>query len=168
MNLKTTLSLMLVLVVLVMGLYIVRSSPRADENADLGASPSSPSAAEQDLLEDGVGDVVKVVCRRKDEEEWVFEKIEPDDESDPIWHMIAPQQFKAVSWEVDKFERQLGALTYQISHEPGQPGAVTADEAACNFYISVDETQRDRRSEPTEKDPTINPMIINQIIINRR
>ena len=132
MNLKTTLSLMLVLVVLVMGLYIVRSSPRADENASLAASPLSPSAAEQDLLEEGLGDVVKVECRRKDEEEWVFEKIEPDDGGDPGWHMIAPQQFKAVSWEVDKFERQLGALTYQISHEPGQPGAVTADEAGLD------------------------------------
>lgn len=132
MNLKTTMSLMLVLVVLVLGLYIVRSSPRADESASLGASPTSPSAAEQDLLEDGLGDVVKVVCRRKDEEEWVFEKIEPDDGGDPIWHMIAPQKFKTVSWEVDKFERQLGALTYQISHEPGQPGAVTADEAGLD------------------------------------
>ena len=57
MNLKTTLSLMLVLVVLVMGLYLVRSSPRADENASLAASPLSPSDAGPDLVAAGLGAV---------------------------------------------------------------------------------------------------------------
>jgi len=128
MDFKNTLLLLLTLAVLGLGLYFVRSKP----GQTAAKSPESPkpatAAATQDVLEGGIGDITKIVVKRRDEPQWVFEKKADEGEDTPTWHMTAPLQFKAVSWEVEKFPQQLKGLRYDISYKPGEAG-VTLDSA---------------------------------------
>jgi hypothetical protein len=84
-------------------------------------------------LEDKLGDVVKVACKRGEEEEWVFER-EPatSDTGQDAWRMTSPLQMKCVRWEVDKFGNQLGSLQYELSYKPGEPGAIAAAAAGLD------------------------------------
>lgn len=129
MNIKTTLSMALTLMLLVAALFFVRSNASsATSNLSTTSIPSTNLTA-RDLIEEKPGDIVKVVARRKDKEDWVFEKIEPESGGAAVWHMTSPEKIKVVPWEVDKFGRQLGNIQYQISYRPGQAGAVSAAAA---------------------------------------
>lgn len=64
MNTKTTLFLAFSLVVLGALYYVLQSRPQPTE-ADTTPMISPTAAAARDLIEDKLGDVVKVVCKRK-------------------------------------------------------------------------------------------------------
>ncbi len=133
MNTKTTLLLAVALVVLASLYYAVKSRPAADQADTIRPSPSASSAATRDLLEEKLGDIVKVVCRKKGGEEWVFEKdTETAGESRAEWQMTSPIEMKCASWEVAKFGNRLTSLKYEISYAPGEPGAVTAKQAGLD------------------------------------
>lgn len=133
MSTKTTLALAFSLVVLVLLYYVVRSGPGAAETriSPLPAVASSPTT--RDLLETKLGDIVKVVCRGRDREEWVFQKdTESSGAGQPVWRMTAPLEMKCLRWEVDKFGSRLGNLKYELSYRTGEPGALTAAGAGLN------------------------------------
>ncbi len=130
MNTKTTLSLAVVLVVLGAFYYVVRSRPKPIDADTAPVRAVAASAVTRDLLEDKLSNVVKVVCKRKDGEEWVFEKdTETSEAGQGVWRMTSPLQMKCVRWEVDKFGNRLGNLQYELSYKPGEPGAITAAQA---------------------------------------
>ncbi len=130
MNTKTTLVLFVALLALVLGYYVVQSRPVSIEatTSDVMASPT-PSAA-KDLLPKKLGDVVKVVYQRSGGDEWVFEKVAGETKpGQSNWKMIKPVEFFCTSYEVDKYGHTLGALQYEISHKPGDAGAVKPSDA---------------------------------------
>jgi hypothetical protein len=130
MNTKTTLFLAVVLVVVGAVFLYVRALP---EPAQMEKTPdfSASSAATRDLFEEPLGDVVKVVCQRGDDEPWVFEK-EADGEPSGQWQMTSPHEMPCVRWEVEKFGNRLGRLRYELSYQPDEPGAVTAAQAGLD------------------------------------
>lgn len=130
MNKNTTLALALLVVILGSLYYVLQTRPvTTDEETETPAfSPSAVAA--KDLIEDELGDVVQVVCKRKDGEEWVFEKDTDATGTDAgTWRMTAPLEMKCIQWEVDRFGSQFGRLQYELSYRSGEPGAVTAAEA---------------------------------------
>lgn len=132
MNTKTTLYLAVALAVL-SSLYFLRGSQVEPADAET-ADPFSPVAtASRDLSEQQLGDVVKVAYTQKDGDEWVFEKdTDPSTSSQDAWRMTSPKEMPCVSWEVDKFDRQLGRLQYELSYKPGEPGAVSLEDAGLD------------------------------------
>lgn len=128
MDFKNTLLLLLTLAVLGLGLYFVRSRPAQTAVKSPESPKPATAAATQDVLGGEIGDITKIVVKRRDEPQWVFEKKADEGEDTPTWHMTAPLQFKAVSWEVEKFPQQLKGLRYDISYKPGEAG-VTLDSA---------------------------------------
>lgn len=130
MNSKTTLTLAFSLVVLVLLYYVMQSRRGAAETAEAVTPIPASKTTTRDLLETKLGDVVKVVCKRKDQEEWVFEKdTEPSGTGQGAWRMTSPKQMSCVRWEVEKFGSQLSRLKYELSYAPGELGAVTAAQA---------------------------------------
>ena len=137
MNVKTTFFLAVMLGALVLFYLAIRPQLEAARTAE----PVKPAFGEPDvasaLLEEPLGNIVKVVCRREGFDEWVFEKVEPEDGARAEWRMTAPLDVKVRAWEVDRFGRQLGGLTYEISHLPGQPGAVSAAAAGLEPPVAT-------------------------------
>jgi len=130
MNTKTTLFLAFLLVFAVLGYVFVRTRPGAGEDLTIPAPTVATSVISSDLLEPKLGEITKVACKRKEGEEWVFEKDEEaSGAGQVVWRMTSPMQMKCVRWEVEKFGNQLGSLKYEVSHKPGDPGAITAAEA---------------------------------------
>lgn len=133
MNTKTTLFLAFALVVAVLGYVFLRTRPGAGEDLTIPAPRVAASVTSRDLLEPKLGDITKVACKRSEEGEWVFEKDEEaSDTGQAVWRMTSPMQMKCVRWEVEKFGNQLGNLKYEVSHKPGEPGAITAAEAGLD------------------------------------
>ncbi|MGB2987464.1 MAG: DUF4340 domain-containing protein [Phycisphaerae bacterium] len=134
MNTKTTLLLAVVLVVLggfyYYGMMVYTPLP----GPVIGPPPvRGPSHVARDLLEEKLGDVAKIVCKRKGDEEWVFEKTAgTSDAGEDVWRMTSPLDVKCVKWEVDKISRGFDSLQYELSYRPGEPGAVTAAEAGLD------------------------------------
>jgi hypothetical protein len=130
MNTKTTFILALSLVALG-GLYVVtKDLSSADTDARSITRPEVASTTTRDLFEEKLGDITKVVCRKKGSDEWVFEKdSEPSSAGQKNWRMTSPMDMPCVRWEVDKFGSRLGNIEYEISYKPGEPGAVTAAQA---------------------------------------
>ncbi len=132
MNFKTTFGLAVLLCVVLLSYLAFRTRLESSE-ANLTPTPAYGDApVSRDLVEDKLGDVVKVVCRRFGEDEWVFERDEQEDGSLGDWRMTNPLDMKAVSYDVDRFTRQLGGLKYAVSYRPGEPGGVTAMEAGLD------------------------------------
>lgn len=132
MNFKTTLSLALTLGLLVLAMFLLRSNNSSATHTTSSSYVPPTSLTSRDLIEDELGDVVKIVAHRKGRDEWVFEKIEPEGGGTATWQMTAPLQVKVVSWEVENFSRQLGKLRYEISYKSGQAGAVSAAAAGVD------------------------------------
>lgn len=133
MNTKTTLLLAFSLVAMVLLYYVVQSRPGAAEGDTLPAPAFASSSTTRDLFEKKLGDITKVVCRRKDGEEWVFEKdTETSDIGQPVWRMTSPLEMKCVRWEVEKFGNRLGNVKYELSYAPGEAGAITAADAGLD------------------------------------
>lgn len=133
MNTKTTLLLALVLVILASLYYAVKSWPEAEQADAIQPSRSGSFVASRDVLEEELGDIVKVVCQKKGGEEWVFEKDAETPERGPSqWRMVSPLKLKCASYEVTRFGSRLANLKYEISYAPGQPGAVTGKQAGLD------------------------------------
>jgi len=132
MNSKTTLLLLIVFAVLVWGLVAIRSRPdqTTDDRAGDVTFPGE-SPAVRPLVEEEMGDIVKVVCQRKGrDQQWIFERtvdVEPSGVAE--WRMTAPHVFLVPSWEAQKFARHLLGANYEMSYLAGEPGAITATDA---------------------------------------
>ena len=132
MNTKITLILLIVFAVLVWGLIALRSMPDQatdDRAADVTFSGESPAV--RPLVEEKMGDVVKVACQRKGrDQQWVFERtVEAGASGVAEWRMTAPHDFKVPSWETEKFARHLLGADYEMSYLAGEPGAISAADA---------------------------------------
>ncbi len=138
MNTKTTLYLVVLLAALASAYLFMESRP-APEDADANAAPKPATAnANVDLLEEPLGDVVKVSCRRRGGDEWIFVKdTESPSAGQPAWNMTAPTAMKCVSWEVGRFSQQLGTLQYSVSYTAGEPGAVTPEQAGLTPPVAT-------------------------------
>lgn len=144
MNYKTTLYLAIGLLVVLGGIYfaklrapeptaeteIATPAPRYGANTDAGVA--------RNLIDpDAIGEPAKVVCRREGHKEWVFERDLESDTPGPQWKLTAPFEALAVGYEIERIPRQILAATYEISHQPGAPGAVTTERAGLEPPAAV-------------------------------
>ncbi len=128
MNPKNTLTLALTLGLLILGLYVVRTRP-GDPKTPAPPPPRGGTSTSRVVIEDSPGEVIKISVKRPDRDDWLFQK-KADGNGGPVaWRMTAPQDFKAVSWEVEKLPRQLGTLMYDISYGPSDSATVNAGSA---------------------------------------
>lgn len=133
MNTRTTLFLAVVLAGMVAAFAMKRTAPKPAESPVAPAPTMPGAAATRDLIEKKLGDVVKVVVQVKGKEAWTFEKQKPATEgATGTWRMTSPFDAPVASWEADKFGRELGRLSYEISYAPGEPGAVSPETAGLN------------------------------------
>ncbi|UCE60001.1 MAG: DUF4340 domain-containing protein [Phycisphaerales bacterium] len=132
MNFRTTLWLAVVLVGLA-AVYLWRPPPEDAATTTTSPRPTDASSVARDVIDPKLEDIVKIVCKRKGNEEWVFEKESDSDDTGPSqWRLTSPVEMKVVSWEVDRFGGQLGRLQYEVSYKPGEPGAITAADAGLD------------------------------------
>lgn len=130
MNFKSTIVLAAILVALFVAYTVSRSVPKPAESSATTVPTSASSPTAHDLIEKKLGDVVKVVCQVKGKEAWTFEKKAPTEGTGTAsWRMTAPMDMAVAAYEVDKFGRELGRLSYEVAYKPGEPGAVTAADA---------------------------------------
>jgi len=133
MNTRTTLLLAVVLVLLAAVYYVVTSEQGSEQADAIQPSRSAASVASRDVMDQDLGDIVKVVCQKRGGEQWVFEKnAAASGTGQADWRMTSPREMKCTSWEVTKFGSRLGSLNYEISYKPGTPGAVTAQQAGLD------------------------------------
>ncbi len=139
MNFKTTIVLMALLAAMCVAYVMSRPAlkPAESSTATKPLAASSPtSATSREVIEKKLGDVVKVVLQVKGKEAWTFEKKAPAEDAAPgataTWRMTAPMDTAVAAWEVDKFGRELGRLSYEISYQGGEPGAVSAAAAGLS------------------------------------
>ncbi len=149
MNVKTTVALAFFLVVAVFALVVLRSQPTAPAGA--APVPSTPVTA-RDLIEDKLGEVIRVEVKRKNhDDQWVFERVETDQGMTGEWRMTAPLDTKAIRWEVDRIPRQLTSLRYEISYGPGEAGGVSPADAGLDPpHATVKLTDRDGKTATIE------------------
>ncbi len=77
MNFKTTFFLAVIFLVLVLGYMTFRPSDASGPVVSDSPRPRAPDDVARSVWTDEPGEIVKIVCRRKGEEEdWVFEKQE--------------------------------------------------------------------------------------------
>lgn len=132
MNTRTTFFLAIVLAGMVAAFTFTRSAPKPAETSAATPAPTPASAATKDLIEKKLGDVVKVALQVKGKEAWTFEKKAASEGATATWRMTSPLDTPVASWEMDKFGRELGRLSYEISYAAGEPGAVTPEAAGLN------------------------------------
>ncbi|MDO8631560.1 MAG: DUF4340 domain-containing protein [Phycisphaerales bacterium] len=129
MNVKTTLVLALVFALLVLGFVSLRKSTQATSTTAT-APPTPQAAVTRNLLADPLGNVVKIAVKRKNGDEWTFEKKDsPEGAGGSVWFMTKPTEMKALSYEVDRIGREVGRIQYEISYREGEAGAVSAAAA---------------------------------------
>ena len=130
MNFKSTIVLAAILAALVVMYAISSSAPKPAEISETTAPKPASSPTVHDLIEKKLGDVVKVVCQVKGKEAWTFEKKTPTEGTGTAsWRMTAPEDMAVAVYEIDKFGRELGRLSYEVAYKPGEPGAVTSANA---------------------------------------
>jgi hypothetical protein len=150
MNAKTTIALLFMLGASVLLLVVVRKQPSDAKSAETPAMPASSPIARQ-LLKEKLGDVTKLVVRRADQPEWVFEKGGDAASASPEWKMTAPAEMKTTGFEVDRIARELTRLQFEISYKTGQPGAVSAKDAGLDPpQATVELTDAEKRSAKIE------------------
>ena len=144
MNYKTTLYLALGLLVVLGGIYFANTRAPEPAAESETATPAPRYGANMDagvarnLIEpDAIGEPAKIVCQRAGQEDWVFERDFESDAPGPQWKLTAPFEAPAVGYEVERIPRQILAATYEISHQPGAPGAVTAARAGLDPPAAV-------------------------------
>lgn len=126
MNGKTTLLLAVLLGGLVLGYYgLSKKAPSAP--VTIGSPASSEMGLRRKLIEEPLGNVVKVEVSRGSEE-WVFEKKPPADGGPAAWRMTKPMEAKVLSQEVDRIAREAGNIQFEVSYKPGD-GAITPQDA---------------------------------------
>ena len=124
MNFKTTLFLAVIFLGLALG-YIMYRPPAGSGPVVSDSTPAkAPDDVARSVWTDDPGEIVKIVCRRKGEDEdWVFEKQkEQDDGGQGEWRMTAPFDAPAVRWEIDGIARQLTGLNHEVSYKIGDGG----------------------------------------------
>ncbi len=128
MNFKTTLYLAIGLAVAAGIVWLAGTKQPADR---LPPKPPTQLFAEEPVIDEDFGKVVKITCRPHDDErEWQFERDENDDELGRTqWRLVAPLQAKAAGAQVDRIASQLQRMKYQVKHSPGQAGAVSTAQA---------------------------------------
>lgn len=127
MNFKTTGLLFAALVAF--GLAYLLFVPRAGEESSAPQPPpSSASAAARPVMDPPLGEVTRITAKVRGEE-WLFEKSGDASPGSASWKMTRPLDLKVQTFEVDRIPRQLTSLQYEISFEPGTPGAVTPAQA---------------------------------------
>ncbi|MBU0717419.1 MAG: DUF4340 domain-containing protein, partial [Planctomycetes bacterium] len=130
MNFRTTLFLAVCLAALVLAYSLIRSRPVPAETDLASTMPTGASTIAQEVIEEKLGDIVKIVVQRAGQDDWVFEKqFGEDGKPTDKWRMTAPQEMEVVRWEVERIGRQLSTLQYEVSYQPGESGAVSAAEA---------------------------------------
>lgn len=133
MNFKSTIVLGAFLAAMVVAYAVSRSASKPSEVSPSTAPPPASSPTAHDLIEKKLGDVVKVVCQVKGKEAWTFEKKTATEGAASgaaaIWRMTSPTDAAVSTWEVEKFGRELGRLSYEVAYKPGEPGAVSAEDA---------------------------------------
>jgi len=138
MNVKTTLLLAFFLAVLGIA-YLWRPQPQPTPPGVTPAPSQAPvSVVTRDLFDPPLGDVVKLVVTRKGKSDWVFEK--QAEESKPkqySWKMTAPQELTVDKYQIDRIERAISKLQYDVSFKPGSDGGMTADEAGLGSTATV-------------------------------
>ncbi|MHC4609003.1 MAG: DUF4340 domain-containing protein [Planctomycetota bacterium] len=135
MNFKTTLFLAIALIVVAGVVYLAGSKEQPS-----GGPPPAPTELLADtlLISEDFGEVVKVVCKRREGQEWTFERpAEQDDAGQEQWSITSPLQVKATSWQVQGLVRKLTQLKYQIKYAAGSAGAVTAAQAGLDPPQSI-------------------------------
>ena len=135
MNFRTTLVLAVVLVLVVGILYLAGTGEQPPS-----ALPTAPTTLLEDrpLIAEDFGEVVQVVCKGHDGQEWRFERqADEDDLGRAQWNMTAPLEVKASAWQIDNIVRKLKQLKYQIKYAPGSAGAVTAAQAGLEEPLSA-------------------------------
>ena len=131
MNFKTTLYLAVGL--LVAGVIAWLAAWRGP--ADITPSkPPTELLTKTTLIDDDFGQATRLTCKVGDDsQEWVFERADSDDNlGRSQWDLVSPLQAQASGWQVDGIVRKLTQLKCQLKYAPGQPGAVTADQAGLN------------------------------------
>ena len=132
MNFKTTFFLAVMFLVLVLGYTVFRRS--AEKGPVVPDRPPSraPSDMARSVWTDEPGEIVKIVCRRKGEDEdWVFEKQakkDGDGGGRDEWRMTAPAEMPVTRWDVDRIASQLTRLNHEVSYKIGD-GVVTLAQA---------------------------------------
>jgi hypothetical protein len=132
MNTRTTFLLFTLLVVAV-GTYALLMRQQETKQAAVEAQPApavEPAGITRDLFSPKPGEADRVVVKRRDQDEWVFDR----DESAggtmaPQWRMTSPIQTPVTGFEIDRIARQISNLRYTISFKAGTPDAVTPDQA---------------------------------------
>jgi len=139
MNTKTTLFLAFVLILLGLLYYVVQSRPAPVTGETPSPVASATMGTARKLLDKELGEIVKVVVKKRGENaDWVFEKEGPNEGAGVAgWKMTAPVQMTCVRWEVDRFGTEIGNLRYDVSYRPGEPGAVTAEQAGLASPESI-------------------------------
>jgi hypothetical protein len=139
MNTRTTVFLAFLVTVLGLLYYIVQTRPVAAVNPSDALPSTLTAATSRKLIETELGDVVKVVVKRKGSEaDWVFEKNDdPDGGGTAVWKMISPHEMTCLRWEIDRFGSELGNLQYELVYRPGEPGSVTAEQAGLDLPEAV-------------------------------
>ncbi len=138
MNVKTTLLLAVSFAILGIA-YLWRPQPQLAPSGD----SSSPSRAEasvvtRDLFDPALGEVVKLVVTRSGQSDWVFEKqVDEGNAKLYSWKMTAPQDLAVDKYQIDRIEKALSQLQYDVSFKPGSDGGMTADEAGLGSTALV-------------------------------
>ncbi|MCH8243797.1 MAG: DUF4340 domain-containing protein, partial [Planctomycetes bacterium] len=128
MNFKTTFFLAVAFLGLVLGYMMLRPSDASGPVASDSSRPRAPDDVARSVWTDEPGKIVKIVCRRKGEDEdWVFEKQEEkDDGGQSEWRITAPFDAPAVRWEIEGIARQLTGLKHDVSYKIGDGGVTLA------------------------------------------
>ena len=135
MNFKTTLFLAAAFIGVLGGYFVFRPDPSATPEAE--AAVDAPSL-EQKLIDEELSDVVKVVCRKKDGPEWVFESAKDEAAgARATWRMTAPVDMAVKSYDVERFGRDLKRIKYEVSYGPGDSGAPSPREAGLDPPVAT-------------------------------
>jgi len=124
MNVKTTIVLALVLVVVVGVFFLLKPKTVApeDKTTDEGEKKAKP------LYE--LAQLVKFEVERPGKEKWVFEKPLKEGKKDEYedWRLVEPIKAKVTNWEVNSFADKFKSPKYKEKFTPGQGGYPAADK----------------------------------------
>lgn len=128
MNFKTTIFLAVAFLGLALGYMMFRPGDASSTVVSDSPQPGGPDGVARSVWTDEPGEIVKIVCRRKGEnEDWVFEKQkEKDDGGQGEWRMTAPFDAPVVRWEIDGIARRLTGLNHDVSYKIDGGGVTLA------------------------------------------
>ncbi len=138
MNVRTTLFLAISLAVLGIAYLWRPQAQPAPTGGSLTPSRTPASTVTTDLFETALGDVVKITVSRVGQDEWVFEKqTEEGNANQYSWRMIKPQALAVDKYQIDRIERALTQMQYEVSFKPGSDGGMTSADAGLDPAATV-------------------------------